>query len=233
MLAPPRHSRAHVATRSTFAHAWSLSAAAVLVSITSLHGIALARGGHGGGGHGGGGYSGGRSGGHAGGNSGGHSGGGHPGGGHFGGGHVASGSFGGHYTATGSSLVFHGNPGSPRSSGHIQIGSVNSATAATARIGRPVPIGSNFARPWPGHDLRNRYPAGTRVFAHVSLGPRPIVTAQWGRGYWGWRGDGWLWIDSSWWASPEYPEWIWIGLEWVWDGTQWIQLSGYWVRANS
>jgi hypothetical protein len=219
MFAPFPNPRAHVATRSTVAFTKWLWAAAALVSVTSVHGMALARGGHGGGGH---------SGGHSGGHAGSHSGGGHSGG-HFSGGHFAGGSIGGYHSGAGSGLVFHDNSGSPRSIGHISIGSASSG----AGVSRPSPINGNFVRPWVGHDLRNRYPAGTRTFGHVSLGPRHIAVAEWGRGYWGWRGDGWLWIDSSWWASPVYPDWIWIGPEWVWDGNEWIQLPGYWVRANA
>lgn len=175
---------------------------------------ALARGGHGGGGHSSGGHSGGHSGG-------GHASAGHIGGGQVGGGHIGGGGLGVHHFsggATGSSPLFHGSSGSRLSNGHATI-------AGNAQV--------NWVKPWGGHDLRYRFPSGGRAFRHVSIGPRRVVAAPyWGRGYWGWRGDAWLWIDANWWVTPEYPDWIWIGPEWAWDGTQWVLVPGYWVNAN-
>ena len=190
-------------------------ALALTLVCTLVPSAAFARGGHGGGGHSSGGHS-----------SGGHFGGGHSSGGHFGGGHVGGGHVGGgglgvhHFTggATGSSPSFHGSSRGLYSSGHVTL-------AGTAR--------GNWVRPWGVHDLRYRFPSGGRAFSRVSIGPRRVVVAPyWGRGYWGWRGDTWLWIDASWWVTPEYPDWIWIGPEWVWDGTQWVLVPGYWVNAN-
>ena len=33
---------------------------------------------------------------------------------------------------------------------------------------------------------------------------------------------------STYWASPVYPGWVWIGPQWVWDGNQWVWEEGYW-----
>jgi hypothetical protein len=82
---------------------------------------------------------------------------------------------------------------------------------------------------------------GSRYGGHLYLGPSLVwgPSAHWGSGFWVWDanagmsgGGGWGWNAGSWWVSPAYPGWVWMGEPWVWDGSQWLSQGGYWTTAD-
>ncbi len=66
------------------------------------------------------------------------------------------------------------------------------------------------------------------------MGPESVWNgdAHWGKGFWASDDSGWAWYSGSFWVSPAYPGWVWLGPPWVWDGEQMIAHEGYWTTAG-
>jgi hypothetical protein len=69
---------------------------------------------------------------------------------------------------------------------------------------------------------------------HLYVGPGAVWTggAHWGKGFMVWGGSTWVSYPGTWWVSPAYPGWVWVGDPWIWDGDEWVDQGGYWTTAD-
>jgi hypothetical protein len=60
---------------------------------------------------------------------------------------------------------------------------------------------------------------------------RTVVTSYsnpyWVRGYWGWRGNGWMWVPGRWVDRPRAGA-MWVGGRYYARGSRYYWRSGYW-----